>query len=273
MGIKAENEADVLRTYLQTPSGGSAPPELVERLRVALAPDCLGPLAQTVDHVHAVRMVLMQMDAITADQQRKRDEREEHEREHERQERRRELAERSLSETALSPATIAAIVAELVSVSDGDAIEAYWFERTVGNGGLALAGVNAARRAEHRLGSAWPVIDYLEKYLTPHLPAERANEARLLLARARQGDAAIDEDELEDHYEGADEESPLNRSIAKVEVLACDRVLHGEDTWFGAVAATVFEMTHMLATEVSRSCAAELVAGLEALGTGQRHEN
>jgi hypothetical protein len=56
----------VLRNYLQTTLGATASTELVARLEAALAPDCLGPFVLTVDHVHTVRVMLEQMDAVRA---------------------------------------------------------------------------------------------------------------------------------------------------------------------------------------------------------------
>jgi hypothetical protein len=66
MGTEAERWVlpAVLRAYLLTARGSSASAELVERLRQALAPDCLGPLVRTEDDVHAVRATLEKMDAV-----------------------------------------------------------------------------------------------------------------------------------------------------------------------------------------------------------------
>jgi hypothetical protein len=185
----------------------------------------------------------------------------------------RALVERLLSSSALSPPVIAAVLAELQHISDHCALESYWFERIFANGGLALAGANAARRAHQRLGSVWPLIEYLEQFLAPHAPADRANEARLVLARARQGEAAFEGVEYDDRYDaaaqsGAESEEPaLARCLAKVELLACDTIHSGHIEY--DVAYEVFQIVHVLATEVSSSAAQELVAGLEALGTEQ----
>ena len=306
----------VLRNYLQTALGATASPELVARLQAALAPDCLGPVVRTVDHVHTVRGALEQMDAVRTmvgvgesvntamrtecDQTtlatiavtakmiahppsaparslaaEDEDEDDDQEDEHHDEEHERELVQRELSDSALSPATIQAVIAELVHISDHEAIESYWLERSIMDGGLSLAAANAARRAYQRVGGPWQLIDLLDQYLVPHASPERAKQARLILAQARRGEAVFHEDEIDARNDAANvtsdesDESPIDRCLAKVELLAHETIYNPECIAY-YVAYEIFQIAHVLADEVSRGAAQELVAAVEALGAEQR---
>jgi hypothetical protein len=57
-----------------------------------------------------------------------------------------ELVKRSLCKAPLAPATITAVLAELLNFADRGSIEDFWLERIFATDGLSLAGANAARR-------------------------------------------------------------------------------------------------------------------------------
>jgi hypothetical protein len=165
----------------------------------------------------------------------------------------RALVKNSLSQTALAPTAITAAFAELMNFAGYDQLNEYWLERIFATGGLALAGASAARRAHQRLG-AWPVIDHLEGFFAPRVPADLATEAGRAAARARQGELW-------------DDGRPLVWCLGKLEVLGSYAL---DGTAIEAeLADTVAEIVHTLVTEGFVSMAQDLAGGLEALATGE----